>query len=105
LTVRSRVEKAFISEAAAHLAGQWLKAILFRDEKAAQICMDKGIIQRAQGESQNPVGGYTVPDALADAIISLRESYGVARRFARQVRMSRDALTVPRVDRDAGVPD
>ena len=97
--------KAFHGEGAderAYRSGQWLMATIFGKAKAAEWCRENGIaIVKAQSEGVNSAGGFLVPDEFSNAIIDLRETFGVARREARVMPMARDTLIVPR--RTSGV--
>lgn len=79
----------------AYKAGQWVKAAVFGDPAAAQWCIDNGM-QAALSGGDNNKGGVLVPDEMSQAIIDLREEYGVFRRESRVVSMGSDTLTVPR---------
>lgn len=83
----------------AYRAGLWARAMIFRSDWAMQKCMDMGIgvdLRNAMGTTSNPDGGFLVPDELSQAIIVLREEYGVARRYARVWPMGSDTLDIPR---------
>ena len=78
-------------------AGQWLRATIYRNEKAASWCASNNVlITRATGEGIGSQGGVLVPTELANAILDLRDSYGAFRRRARIVPMASDNVTVPR---------
>lgn len=78
-------------------AGQWLKAVAYQDRNAAQWCRDHGVgFQNAMSGDDNAKGGVLVPSEMSQAIIDLREQYGVFRANSRIVTMSSDTLTVPR---------
>lgn len=75
----------------AYRAGRWFAATLLGDEKSSQWCGENGMtIQAAQTEGDNTKGGYTVPTEVEQAIIVLRERYGVFRRWAEIVPMGSD---------------
>lgn len=81
----------------AYRAGRWVAAALFGHSSSVQWCRDNGIdIQAAQTEGDNSKGGFLVPSEMSQAIIDLREAYGVFRRHARNVRMGSDAMSIPR---------
>jgi HK97 family phage major capsid protein len=85
------------AEYRAYKAGLWARAVLFNDQRAAHKCGNHGIlIQNAMGTNSNPDGGYLVPDELSQAIIDLREVYGVFRRECRVWPMGGDTLMIPR---------
>ena len=82
----------------AYMAGQFFLATLYRNARAAQWCKDFGIdtnFQAALGEGSDSAGGFLVPTEVEQAIIDLRETYGVFRRRAKVVPMARDTKTQP----------
>lgn len=88
---RSRAEEA------AYRAGQWARATIFGNADAARWCRDHGMPM-----SQRVLTGLTagqsvlIPDELVLPIISLREQYGIARRFCYVHPMVTDTASVPR---------
>jgi HK97 family phage major capsid protein len=91
--------KAFRSknaEADAYKAGMVLAASLHGNYKAIRWCQQNGIELRAMGESNNASAGFLVPEEMSQAIIDLREEYGVFRRNTRVRPMASDTLIVPR---------
>lgn len=85
------------AEERAHLAGRWFLA-LAGSENSRQWLRDHGISMRAgtgSAESVGSTGGYLVPDQFLNDVIDNREQFGVARKYARVVPMSRDHLLVP----------
>ncbi len=83
----------------AYCMGQFLIATIFNNdrspgpivEKAIKFCREKGVgIFGAQGTNDNALGGFTVPDEMDQAIIDLRERFGVFRREARVNPMASD---------------
>lgn len=90
------------AELKAYTSGQWIRASLFNDFRAQRWCETHGVAFRAAlSEGTNTAGGYLVPDEMAQAIIDLREEYGVFRKEARITAMGRDHMIIPR--RTAGV--
>jgi HK97 family phage major capsid protein len=78
-------------------AGQWLRAALYGNEKAATWCKAQGVVlTRAAGEGIGSSGGFLVPADLARAILDLRERYGAFRRRALIWPMASDRTSVPR---------
>lgn len=57
---------------------------------------DADIVQKAQVEFSNTLGGYLVPTEFVSNLIYLTEPYGVARRIANVVRMTREIQGHPR---------
>ena len=84
------------AEERAFRSGQWIRAMVYGDLRARNWCMDRGMDVRAQGESVLSKGGVLVPDELDQAIIDLREEYGVARQFCKVQPMAGDHMIIPR---------
>ncbi|GMQ90466.1 MAG: hypothetical protein BMS9Abin10_0848 [Gammaproteobacteria bacterium] len=96
--------RAFTGEKAeerAYRAGMWIRAQLFGDEQASRWCQDNGLELRVMTTAVNTAGGFLVPDEFSQAIIDLREEYGVFRRETRVVPMGSDTMNIPR--RDGGL--
>ena len=81
----------------AYRSGQFIRAALFNHDRANRWCRDQGIDVRAMSVGINTAGGFTVPEEMSNAIIDLREEYGVFRRECEVVPMSRDIMSIPRV--------
>lgn len=89
--------KCFKSPEDAYLAGQFYAATLLGRNDARDWCMQHGVdIRNAQSEGTNSAGGYLVPTPVEQAIIDLREQYGVFRQFARVIPMTSDTHNVPK---------
>lgn len=84
----------------AFAAGQWILGFLYGNEKSKQWCREHGVYDVA-GEGVNTKGGFLVPEQFTQAIIDLREEYGVFRRECRVMPMSSDSMTIPR--REGGI--
>src|SRR5205085_2587133 len=70
---------------------------IFDDADARQWCRDNGVtVAKAQSEGVNSAGGFLVPTPMMDAIIDLREEFGVFRKSAQIIPMSSDTLAWPR---------
>lgn len=83
----------------AYKCGRWLKATLLGDSNSQQFCLDHGMIDgryNVQKGGDNATGGFLVPSPMSQAIIDLREDYGVFRRNAKIQPMSSDTLTISR---------
>lgn len=106
---RSGVLKAFKPRAGesqadcdqrAYRAGMWARSAIFRDQRAMQWCINNGLgldIRNAtMSTTSNPDGGFLVPDEMSQAIIDLRETYGVFRQNCRVWPMGSDTLLIPR---------
>ncbi len=85
------------AEEAAYRAGQWARAVIFGDADAGRWCRDYGV-QISKRVLTGSTGGQSViiPDELVLPIISLREQYGLARRFCYIHPMASDTASVPR---------
>ncbi len=69
------------------------------DKRAEAWCRDNELLhKRVMNERVFTAGGALVPDMLSSEIISNTESYGVARRFARNWPMTSGTLSVPMDD-------
>jgi HK97 family phage major capsid protein len=80
----------------AYTFGRWAMACM-GSQKSAQFCADKGIrVTKGHVEGINTAGGFLVPDVLENSLITLRDSYGVARQNARIIPMGSDVLRMPR---------
>lgn len=64
--------------------------------KSAAYCASNGIVLKAHSEGNNSAGGFLVPDEFSADLITLREQYGVFRKYAKVYPMSRDTLFIPR---------
>jgi HK97 family phage major capsid protein len=88
------------AERHAYRAGMWARAVIFNDYRAQEWCVGNGVfdsqVRNALGGNSNASGGYLVPEEFSQAIIDLREQYGVYRRECRVVQMGSDTMTVPR---------
>ncbi len=86
----------------AYRSGRFLMASLFGDDKSRDWCVQNGMtIRNAMSGSDVGKGGYLVPDEFSQAVIDLRESRGVFRRWSQVVPMGSDQMYVPR--RSSGV--
>jgi HK97 family phage major capsid protein len=78
-------------------AGHWLMATVFENRAAKDWCDRKGVrIVKAQGEGIGTTGGFTVPTELENAILDLRDSFGMFRRRACVWPMGSDSSVFPR---------
>jgi len=85
------------AEEKAYKSGQWIRAAIFGNFRAQQWCRKNGVeFRNALTEGANSAGGVLVPDEMSQAIIDLREQYGVFRQNARVLPMGRDTLSIPR---------
>ena len=91
--------KAFKDEKSALHCGHLIRGA-FLGANAGQRTLGylskRGIDFRAMSESVNSGGGFLVPDEFSNAIVDLRETYGVFRRECRVLPMSRDTITIAR---------
>ncbi len=83
-------------EQCAYRFGIWAAAAMGH-KRAQQWCGENGIALNAVSEeSVNTTGGYLVDNEFDTALIDLRETYGVFRRNARVVPMSKETMNRPR---------
>lgn len=87
--------KAFSNDFDAYASGQFLRATVTKNETAAQWCREHGIMN-AHSTTTNSAGGYLVPEGFENAIINLREEYGIFRQNARVYPMTEPTVYVPR---------
>ena len=88
--------RAFDNEQDAYDSGQFIRATIFGNAKARQHCKDRGI-RASMTVNDNTSGGFLVPEPLENAVIKLRQAYGVFRQNARAYPMSDGTVNVPRV--------
>lgn len=85
------------AEERAYRAGMWAKAAIFNSEPAKEWCYRNGVnIKNTLAESSNTLGGALVPEEMSQAIIDLREQYGVFRQNCEVVPMGSDTMLIPR---------
>ena len=86
------------AEENAYKSGMWLKAVLLKDNQAAQFCRDNGVgFKNAQTEGTNSEGGFTVPDPLSDAVLEARDAIGVTAQISENFFTSSDSLKISTV--------
>lgn len=88
------------AERNAFVAGQIYLAGALGKESSIQWCKDHGIVYNAMTEGTNSAGGFAVDDEMMAAILRLREERGVFFRYANQVPMGSDVMTIPRLITD-----
>lgn len=85
------------AERDAYISGQWIQAAVFNNYRAKQWCSKNGIsVRNDLNEGTNTLGGNLVPEQFEQAIINLRETYGIFRRECPPVPMGRDTMIIPR---------
>lgn len=79
-------------------AGRLLLATVWKNHSAQEWCNRNGLGNelRAMSTSVNSKGGFLVPSEFEQAVIDLREEYGVARQECRVYPMSTDNMAIPR---------
>lgn len=92
--------KHFKSAEQAYRFGKFLMATA-NHSKSVDWCNANGIHLKGHQEGVNSQGGFLVPEEFSNEIITLREQFGVFRKYAGIKPMSRDTLTIPR--RTAGL--
>jgi HK97 family phage major capsid protein len=81
----------------AYKSGMFVRATIFSDKAAAEWCRDHGVvIEKAQGETVGTTGGFLVPTQFNQAVIDLREEYGMFRQAVSPTPMGSDSMTIPR---------
>jgi len=83
------------AEANAYASGRFLMASIGRDEPSKMWLKDHGI-SMAHSSDDNSKGGYLVPEVLENALIDLKEQFGMFRQYAMNWPMSSDVSLVPR---------
>jgi HK97 family phage major capsid protein len=89
--------KAFKTEEDAYAMGQWALATLGGNRRAKAWCRDHGI-KNVMTTGDNTLGGFLVPEPLANSIIEQREQYGVARAECTVLQMGDAVMNVPRLN-------
>lgn len=84
------------AEENAYRSGMFLLATLFKREKALDWCRENGISVKAHGEGVNAAGGVLVPIEFEQAIIDLREEFGIFRNYTKMYPMGSDSMSIPR---------
>jgi HK97 family phage major capsid protein len=88
--------KAFETVEEAYGFGMFMAAVAGH-EKGKAYCAANGIpLTKAQAENVGASGGFLVPDSWLSTLIALMEQYGVFRRIANIIPMTRDTLHWPR---------
>jgi len=82
-----------VQERNAYTSGQWIRGVLFGDERAKRWLSDN---TRVMTTGVNSKGGAVVPEEMSRAIIDLREEYGIARKELRTIPMGSDHMVIPR---------
>ena len=83
------------AEADAYTAGRFLMAAIGNHEPSKMWLKDHGISMQHSSDD-NGKGGYLVPEVLENAMIDLKEAFGMFRQYSRQWPMSSDVSLVPR---------
>lgn len=80
----------------AYLSGMFLLGAVWGNSNARNWCVNHGVQFLAMNESTNAAGGVLVPEVFENAVIDLRETYGVFRQNTRVRTMTSDTLVIPR---------
>jgi HK97 family phage major capsid protein len=83
------------AEANAYASGRFLMAAIANDESSKMWLKDHGI-KMAHSSDDNSKGGYLVPEVLENALIDLKEDFGMFRQYSASWPMSSDVSLVPR---------
>lgn len=91
--------RAFQTHEEAYGAGMFALGYIMGRPKAQQWCKEHGFApQQVMTEADNTRGGFAVPEPLENAIIILREQYGVLRRNMNMIwPLNAGNLTVPKL--------
>lgn len=95
--------KAYDNDRDAYVAGSVFLAGAYGNQNAIEFCSNHGlggITNTMSGGISGPKGGFLVPDEMSNAIVRLREERGVFPRFANNVPMGSDNITIPRLIAD-----
>lgn len=94
---------AYKDEADAYASGRFIMATMLGDKSAKEWCRANmpQEITAAMSETDNPKGGFLVPQQFESAVIRLVKMYGVAAQFATIHPMSTDIDNIPR--RESGL--
>ena len=95
-----RKSRHFKTNEDAYVSGMWFLATL-GSKKAVDFCTDRGIqlqkgFEKVHSTVNNSAGGFLVIPQFENAIIDLRERFGVFRQFSDVMQMTSDTLTIPR---------
>lgn len=93
---KAKAPVGFESAEDAWLMGNWALASFSGNAKSKRVCKDHGV-KAALSVGVNPLGGAVVPEPLSNAIIELREMFGVFRQNATVIPMAEATLTIPRL--------
>jgi len=96
IKMSSRKSDRFQSAEDQYISAQWIGAKLLKQPASIKWWNNNapsGL--KAQSEGTNSAGGFLVPDPLEQAILDVREEYGVARKVSRTFPMTADTLNVP----------
>lgn len=96
--VRTASTTLFASVRDAYDAGQWIRARFTGAADAQRYCLRHGLVENVMTTGDNTLGGFLVPGPMENAVIELREQYGVFRKNAQAVTLGNGRLSVPRVN-------
>ncbi len=92
---RSKKLVGYKNDEDAYKCGMWVRAMLFGDDTAMNFCREN-FPQNVMTTGVNTKGGFLVPAEFEQAVIDLRETFGVFRRNAKVVPMASDTKTQPK---------
>jgi HK97 family phage major capsid protein len=102
IRVRTSKLRAFKNVTEAWNAGMWLRSIVAKmhgnQDKVADLhCHRVGMdVSNSSYEGSGVAGGYLVPPQMAQTIIDVRESVGIARRVCQIQAMTSDMVSIPK---------
>lgn len=84
----------------AYRASKWAEGYIFDRPEARQWCTANAVVgyneKRVMVEAVGASGGALVPTEMEQAIINIRNKYGMARQECRQIDMGSDTMEIPR---------
>jgi len=83
------------AEANAYLSGRFLMAAIGNDESSKMWLKDHGVSMQHSSDD-NSKGGYLVPEVMENALVDLKEEFGMFRQYANLYPMSSDTALIPR---------
>lgn len=83
------------AEANAYLAGRFLMAAIGKDESSKMWLKDHGVLMQHSSDD-NSRGGFLVPEVFENALVDLKEEFGMFRQYANLYPMSSDVALIPR---------
>jgi len=83
------------AEADAYVTGRFLMAVIGNHQQSKAWLQDHGV-KMIHTSDENDKGGFLVPEVLENALIDLKEEFGMFRQYAMNWPMTSDTSLVPR---------